>query len=121
MTFAINGRDITPYIALGGLKWQRADVDGQNAGRTLDGTMIRDRRATKIRWDVTCKPLTGSQLSTILSLIQPEFVTLTYTNPVTNSISSGQFYANNFPVQISHITKNGVEYWTGLTFPLVQK
>lgn len=121
MTFAIDGVDITPYIAYGGLKWQRSDVDGNNAGRTLDGTMIRDRRAIKIRWDVTCRPLTSNEVSTILTLIQPEFVSLSYSNPVTNSVSSGQFYANNFPVQLAHITKGGVEYWTGLTFPLVQK
>ena len=121
MTFAIAGRDITPYIAYGGLKWQRADVDGPNAGRTLDGTMVRDRRATKIRWDVTCKPLTRSELSTILTLIQPEFVMLAYTNPVTGTYTTGQFYANNFPVQLTHIMKNGTEYWTGLTFPLIQK
>lgn len=121
MTFAINGVDITPFIAYGGLKWQRADVDGANAGRTLDGTMIRDRRATKIRWDVTCRPLTGAELATVLSLIEPEFVMLNYSNPVTNSVTSGQFYANNFPVQLAHITKDGVEYWSGLTFPLIQK
>lgn len=121
MTFTINGVDITPYIAFSGLKWQRADVDGPNAGRTLDGTMIRDRRATKIRWDVTCRPLKRSELSTILTLIQPEFVMLAYTNPVTGNYTTGQFYANNFPAQLGMITKNGVEYWTGLTFPLIQK
>lgn len=121
MTFAINGFNIMPYIAYQGLKWQRADVDGPNAGRTLDGEMIRDRRAIKIRWDVTCRPLTGSELSNVLTLIEPEFVTLQYTNPVTNSVTVGQFYANNFPVQFCIIKRNGVEYWSGLTFPLVQK
>ena len=121
MTFAINGVNIMPYIAFGGLKWQRADVDGPNAGRTLDATMIRDRRATKIRWDVTCRPLKGNELATVLTLLQPEFVTLTYHNPVTNSVTTGQFYANNFPVQFVIARKNGVEYWSGLTFPLVQK
>ena len=121
MTFSINGVDITPFIANGGLTWQRADVDGANAGRTLDGTMIRDRKATKIRWDVTCIPLKSAQLSQILTLIQPEFVTLTYTNPVTNSVSSGQFYANNFPTNFLLMRKNGEELWGGLTFPLIQK
>ena len=121
MTFAINGVDITPYIAYGGLKWQRADVDGENAGRTIDGTMIRDRRATKIRWNVTCRPLTAEEVSTVLSLIEPTWVSLSYTNPVTGGVSSGRFYANNFPVQFQMITKNGVEYWTGLTFPLIQQ
>lgn len=121
MTFAINGVDITPYIAYGGLKWQRADVDGPNAGRTLDGTMIRDRRAIKIRWDVTCKPLTSAELSTVLTLIEPEFVLLNYSDPVTNALASDKFYANNFPTQFAMITRNGVEYWSGLSFPLIQK
>lgn len=121
MTFAINGVDITPYIAYQGLKWQRADVDGPNAGRTLDGTMIRDRRAIKIRWDVTCRPLTSSELSTVLTLIEPEFVTLRYLDPVANTVKSDSFYANNFPVQFALIQRNGVEYWSGLTFPLIQK
>ena len=121
ITFSINGTDITPYIAYGGLKWQRADVDGPNAGRTLDGTMERDRRATKIRWDVTCRPLTSAELSTVLSLIQPEWVSLSYSNPVTNTVATDQFYANNFPVQLTHITRNGTTYWTGLTFPLIQR
>ena len=121
MTFAINGTDIMPYIAFGGLKWQRADVDGPDAGRTLDGTMIRDRRAIKIRWNVTCRPLTASELSIVLALIQPEFVTLQYLDPVTNSVAMGHFYANNFPVQFAMVKRNGVEYWTGLTFPLIQQ
>jgi len=121
MTLSINGTDITPYIAYGGVKWQRADVDGPNAGRVLSGDMVRDRRAIKIRWDITCRPLTDAELSTMLTLIQPEFVWLTYSDPVTNSTASGQFYANNFPVQLAHITRNGKQYWTGLTFPLIQR
>ena len=43
MVFKINGTDITPYIANGGLQYTRNDLDGPNAGRALDGTMYRDR------------------------------------------------------------------------------
>ena len=121
MTFTIGTLDMTPYIAYGGLKWQRSDVDGSSAGRTLDGTMVRDRRATKIRWDVTCKPLKSEELAEVLTSIKPEFVTLTYTNPETNLVTTDYFYANNFPVQFAMITRDGTEYWTGLTFPLIQK
>ena len=32
--------DITPYIAHGGIKWSRNDVDGPNAGRMQNGEMI---------------------------------------------------------------------------------
>ena len=121
MTFQISGTDITPYIAYGGLKWQRADVDGPNAGRDIDGNLIRDRKAVKIRWDVTCVPLTAEQMATILSLIQPEWVMVTYTDPVTGNNVTSQMYANNFGMNYQMITRQGVEYYAGLTFPLIMK
>ena len=121
MVFKINGTDITPYVAWGGLKWQRADVDGPNAGRDMTGNLIRDRIATKYRWDVTCKPLTAAQMSTILSLIAPTWVSVTYTDPVSNSVVTRTMYANNFGMNYQMITREGVEYYVGLTFPLVQR
>ena len=121
MVFEINGTDILPYIANQGLKWQRSDVDGPNAGRLMTGDQVRDRRATKIRWDVTCRGVTGQELAMLLTLIEPEFVSLRYTDPVTNTVKVGDFYANNFPVQFCFMHRDGKEYWTGLTFPLIMK
>ena len=125
MTFKIqsaNGTwvDIKPYIALEGLKYSRNDVDGANAGRTQDGTMVRDRVTTKVRWDVTCRPLTGSELSTVLTLIKPDIFTLKYTDPETNTEKTGSFYSNNIPVQFKLRRNNGEELWVGLTFPVVE-
>lgn len=113
--------DVTPYIAFGGLKWQRSDVDGPGAGRAQNAETIRDRIAIKIRWDVTCRPVTGEEQSLILQLIEPEFVTLKYLDPVTNTVKQGQFYSNNFPTSFGIQRKNGTSLWTGLTFPLIQK
>lgn len=121
MTFKINNIDITPYIAFGGLSWQREDIDGPNAGRGQDGNLIRDRIATKIRWDVVCRPLTSAELSIILTAIQPEWVTLQYLDPVSNTIKSGQFYSNNIPATFAMKKRNGIELWTGVTFPLIMK
>ena len=61
MVLKIDGTDIVPYIAYGGVKWQRSDVDGEGAGRMLDGTLERNRMATKIRLDVTCRPLKSAE------------------------------------------------------------
>lgn len=118
MTFKIDGTDITPYIAYNGLKWSRNDVDGPNAGRSLDGVMHRDYISTKVRWDVTCIPLTSSQLSTILALIAPQSVTLEYTDPVTGTDVTGTFYSNNFPATM--VTSGNSGLWTGLDFPLIE-
>ena len=74
MVLKIDGTDIVPFIAFNGLQWQRQDIDGPNAGRTMDGTVVRDRIATKIRWDVTCRPLASAALCQVLQFIHPEFV-----------------------------------------------
>ena len=79
-------QDITPYVALGGIKWSRNDIDGANAGRMQEnGDMFRDRVATKYRWDITCRPVTAAEQAFLLTLIQPVFVELKYTDPLTHN------------------------------------
>lgn len=121
MVLTINGVDITPYIAFQGVKWQRSDVDGEGAGRTLDGLLRRDRVATKIRLDVTCRPLTTQEASTVLSAIMPEWVTVEYTDPQVGGVVTKTMYANNNPASYCILRKNGAEYWDGITFPLIEQ
>lgn len=120
MVFKINNVDVTPYIANEGLQWSRNDVDSPNAGRTMDATMYRDRVAIKYKWNVTCRPLLESELSTVLSLIEPEFFSVTFTDPVTQEVRTAEYYSNDVPAQyLMHI--NGKEYWSGVTFPVIEK
>lgn len=126
MTFQIqdsggNWIDITPYIAFGGLKWSRNDVEAANAGRMQNGDMQRDRVAIKYRWDVTCRPVTAAEQAMLLTLIEPEYVTVTYTDPTTNATATETYYSNNIPSTFCIRHPNGTEWWTGLAFPLVQK
>ena len=97
-----------------------SDLDGPNAGRTLDGVMHRDRVASKIRWDVTCHPLQEEDLAVVLSLIQPEFVTVEYTDLQTRQVVSKTMYSNNVPTKLAFAYKDGA-WWTELTFPLIEK
>jgi len=120
MTFKIGGVDMTPYVAFGGLKWQRNDIDGEDAGRTMDGTMIRNRKTMKVRLDITCRPLTGSEAATVLAAIQNEFVTVDYDDPMLGSRTSVQFYSNNVPASYL-MYKGTTDYWGGITFPLIEK
>ena len=120
MTVKINNVDITPYIAFGGLKWSRNDVDGVNAGRNINGKMIRDRVATKIRLDITCIPLESSVLQTILNLIYPEYVTVTYDDPMYGR-RTARMYSNNNPASFAISRHNGKEIWDGITFPLIEE
>ena len=112
--------DITPYIAYGGLKWQRSDIDAPNTGRAMNGLMYRGRVATKIRLDVTCRLLKASELSTVLNLIYPEYVTVTYDDPMLGRVTK-TMYSNNNPAVYQLHKNDGTEWWSGVTFPLVER
>ena len=131
----IDGVDITPYIAYQGVQWSRNDVDGPNAGRTMSGLMIRDRVATKIRLDITCRPLKTDELRTLLNLIYPEFVTVVYEDPMQGMVSK-TMYANNNKAQFlqkyepeetdcqwicGKEPQDPYERWFNITFPLVER
>lgn len=120
MQVKINNVDITEYIAFGGLKWSRNDVESPDAGRTLDGVMHRGRVATKIRLDITCHPLLASELSTVLNLIQPEYVSVTYEDPMYGLRANVQMYSNNNPASYCIKRPDGREYWSEITFPLIE-
>ena len=122
MTLTVNGTDLTPYIAFGGVLWQRADVDGPNATRSIDDAFLtRDRIAIKYRLDITCRPLTLEEASLVLSSILPEYVTVTYTDPMEGGDVTKQMYSNNIPAQFLIKTRNGKELWGGITFPLIER
>lgn len=120
MTFTIDGVDMVPFIAYQGLKWQRSDVEAPDAGRTLDGLMHRGRVATKIRLDVTCRPLTADEASTVLNAILPEFVSVSYSDPMSGVVSK-TMYSNNNPASFLIQHEDGTEWWSGITFPLIEE
>ena len=129
----IDGVDITNMIAFQGVKWTRADIDGPSAGRTISGLMIRDRVATKIRLDITCRPLKADELNTLLNLILPEFVTVTYEDPMEGLVTKTMYANNNnaqflmkktyeLPDEMWYFPERSpVEYWSDVTFPLVER
>ncbi len=111
--------DITDYIAFGGYKWERYDIEDPDAGRTLDGLMHRGRVATKIRADINCRPLRLSELQTVLALIMPETISVRLTDAPASGSVTKTMYSNNHPASYC-IKKGNVEWWNGITFPLIE-
>lgn len=121
MQVLIDNVDIAPYIAKGGFKWSRNDIDEPNAGRNMSGRMLRGRVATKIRLDITCRPLTSEEAKIVLTAIMPEFVTVRYTDPQIGGMVTRTMYSNNNPAEFLMKKRDGREYWAGITFPLVEQ
>lgn len=120
MRLLIDGINIVPYIAFGGLKWSRNDVEAPDSGRTLDGLMHRARVDTKIRLDITCRLLKASELSIVLNAILPEYVTVSYDDPMSGYVTK-TMYSNNNPASYCILKPDGTEWWSDITFPLIEQ
>ena len=113
--------DLTTYIANGGLKWSRNDIDASDAGRdTQDGLMHRARVAIKIRLDVTCRPLEESEATTVLQAILPEWLQVQYFDPQSGASVTKKMYSNNIPATFL-IRQGTTNRWTGIAFPLIEQ
>lgn len=117
MKLIINGVDMIPYLVENGFKWQRQDVDGEEAGRTMDATMHRDRITIKDRLDITCLPLSTADAKRVLTAIEPEFVTVEYTSPRYGDVQR-QMYSNNIPATYCNTV---TDMWEGISFPLIER
>lgn len=112
--------DVTDYVAYNGFKWERYDVDSPDAGRTLDAVMHRGRVATKIRADVTCRPLKSTELRILLNLILPEYINVRYDDPMYGQVTK-RMYSNNNPATYLIRKRGGLEeWWNGVSFPLIE-
>lgn len=119
MILKIDGVDILPYVAHQGIKWQRNDLDSAESGRTMDGKMHRGRVASKIRMDVSCRPLTSEEAQVVLNAIYPEYINVEYIDPMYGLVIK-QMYSNNNPATHMMIQANGVEWWHDISFPLIE-
>ena len=120
MMLKINGVNFMPFIAKQGVKWQRNDIDAANSGRTMDGQMQRGRVATKIRMDITCRPLTAEEARLVLTTILPEYVSVDYYDPMIGYRNGISMYSNNNPASFL-IEKPEDDWWGGITFPLLER
>ena len=114
--------DLTPYIALGGLKWQRADIDSSSAGRgTQDGLMHRARVSLKVRLDCSCRPLTSDEAKIVLTAIRPVWLQVKYLDPQAGGIQTKKMYSNNIPASFLFMRPDNTSYWEGIEFPLIEE
>ena len=119
----IDGVNFTGYLkASGGYAVKRNDIDGENAGRiTMDYEMHRDRRRVITELTLTCRPLTGAETKKLLNAIYPEFVMVTYNDPMVGIRENVRMYSNNVTSQYLFRKPDGTEWWDGIKFPLIER
>jgi hypothetical protein len=95
-------------------------MDISKAERNANGTMLIERITTKTKISVSYKFVTAEQLSTILTLLQPVFWDVTYTNPVTNTLVTSSFYVGDRNMGIVDYIMD-VPRYKDLSFELIER
>lgn len=120
MVFEIDGVDLLRFVQKKGIKWKLTDKKSKNSGETMDGTTHRGRVASKVRLDVTCVPLKSEDSATVLQAIQPEYVSVRYTDPQLGVVTK-TMYCESKPATFMSLQDDGTEYWDGITLALVER
>ena len=120
MVLEINGVDMLPFLDEKGIQWTKNDIDGPNAGRTMDGRMHRSRVACKAKLELKCRPLSSPEAATVLKLLRPQYVTVSYTDPMEGPVSK-TMYAGTVPATVARLQEDGTELWEGIRFSLIER
>lgn len=76
--------------------WGLQDVSADSAGRTQDALMHKDRIAQKITLNLAWNGLTFAETSTIVQAFNPEYVNVTYPDPLNGSTTTTKkFYVGD--------------------------
>lgn len=112
--------DITDMVKFQGLNWSSNSVDAPNAGRSLDGIMHRKLIGFKDKFELQCVPLTTSQLDTLTTLLEHEWLSVritTNTGTVTRKMYPGATIKSAYCIKRSW----GEELWDGYGFSLIEE
>lgn len=101
-------------------KWKKSDVSAKNAGRTRDVKMHKNRIADKRTLGLGWTNLTKSQIHTILQAFEPEYVEVTYWDPLIGSDITKWFYTGDMEAEV-HWWAKGRERFSTLSFDIVER
>ncbi len=117
----IGGVDFSGYLAgEDGYQITAYDVDGENAGETMAGVMVRDRVGEKEKGQFKCRPLTGEEAAKLLEAIHPEYVYVEWLSPRLGFRSQFKCYSNNKPASYLFRRSDGTVWWKDISFPLIE-
>lgn len=121
MRFDIDGVDFAPYIARGGLKFQKFKVSSKDSGRdTQDAKMHLTVLAQKHKITATFRPLKAEEAATVFSTLGNAWVTVTFESPFTGGEYSCRMYSDDLPATFL-MEKDGVAYYQGIEAPLIEE
>ena len=101
-------------------KWKKSDISGSNAGRTQDTTMHKNRVGAKRTLSIGWTNLKKSEITEILQAFEPEYVEVTYWDPLLGNDTTKTFYTGDIDADVRW-WHSGKERYSSLDFDLVER
>lgn len=116
----LDGEDL-PMPAFKGAIFSVQDIDSAETGRNQNGEMIRERVATKIKWQLTFPPLSREMFSKLMnSDINNVTFEFTYPDPYkATGTETKECYVGDRTAPMYSMV-NGVPMWENLTFSIIE-
>lgn len=112
----MNGQKFTPS----GCTFVYQDLDHES-GRSMDGSMQRNKLATKISLNLEWNTIDVKEMSRILNAIKPTFFEATYFSPEKGEFTTSEFYVSEKSIPVYSYVNGQIKYNSGFSFSLVER
>lgn len=114
----VNGKTLPKELVK--FRWKNSDLSGPNAGRTLDGTMHKDRKGRKKTLSLGWSNVSKSQIHEIIQAFTPEYVNVTYWDPMEGTDVTKEFYTGDMDADVRWWV-SGKERYSTLDFDVIER
>lgn len=90
------------------------------AERNTKGDMIKEHIATKGKLELSWSYLSAADLALIFTAVMPNFFSVTYLDPQTNTMRTGTFYSGDRNAGMIDF-KNGIARYKDIKFNLIER
>ena len=96
------------------------DVSASDAGRTSDGKMHKNRVTRKRKMVLTWRGTTPAETKTLLDIFSPEYVNVTYYDPLAGTTQTRTFYSGDQTMPVKRWSANNKLY-EQVSFDLIER
>lgn len=113
----IGGVDYSTHIEAKGIGWSRNDVDSEKTKRVKDGTLRRDKIATKRKLSYKLMHMTREELSALDGALSEPAFSATYLD--LHGVQTRKFYCSSFSATLESAYSEDGE-WGGAAFDMIE-
>lgn len=101
-------------------RWKKSDVSASDAGRTEDTVMHKNRIGRARTLSLGWTSLTKEEIHEVLTAFDPEYVFVTYWDPLDGREVTREFYTGDMDAEVSWWAK-GHERYSTLNFDIIER